>query len=41
MGTSHGVSEWSGPEPLKPVIDEWLLEDMKRARKYRRTATKF
>jgi hypothetical protein len=25
---------------LKPVIDEWLLEDMKRARKYRRTATK-
>jgi hypothetical protein len=31
----------SGPEPLKPIIDEWLLEDMKRAHKYRRTATKF
>ena len=27
-------------EPLKPVIDEWLKEDMKRKRKYRRTATK-
>ena len=27
-------------EPLKPVIDGWLAEDMKRKRKYRRTATK-
>jgi transposase len=27
-------------EPLKPVIDEWLKEDLKRSRKYRRTATK-
>jgi len=27
-------------DPLKPVIDEWLKEDMKRKRKYRRTATK-
>jgi transposase len=27
-------------DPLKPVIDEWLMEDMKRKRKYRRTATK-
>ena len=27
-------------EPLYPLIDEWLLEDMKRPRKYRRTATK-
>jgi len=27
-------------DPLKPVIDEWLIEDMKRSRKYRRTATK-
>ena len=25
---------------LKPTIDEWLMEDMKRSRKYRRTATK-
>jgi len=27
-------------EPLKEVIDGWLLEDMKRVRKYRRTASK-
>ena len=27
-------------DPLKPVIDEWLIEDMRRNRKYRRTATK-
>ena len=27
-------------DPLKPLIDEWLMEDMKRGRKYRRTATK-
>ena len=27
-------------DPLKPTIDEWILEDMKRARKHRRTATK-
>jgi len=27
-------------DPLKEVIDGWLAEDMKRARKYRRTATK-
>ena len=27
-------------DPLKPVIDSWLMEDMKRNRKYRRTATK-
>jgi phosphoribosyl-ATP pyrophosphohydrolase len=27
-------------EPLKEVIDEWLKEDMKRKRKYRRTGTK-
>jgi len=27
-------------DPLKPTIDSWLIEDMKRSRKYRRTATK-
>jgi len=27
-------------EPLKPVIDEWIIEDLKRSRKNRRTATK-
>ena len=27
-------------EPLKPVIDGWIMEDIKRSRKYRRTATK-
>jgi transposase len=27
-------------EPLKPVIDEWIKEDLKRSRKYRRTGTK-
>jgi transposase len=27
-------------EPLKPVIDEWITEDLKRSRKYRRTGTK-
>jgi transposase len=27
-------------DPLKAVIDGWLLEDMKRKKKYRRTATK-
>ena len=27
-------------EPLKRVIDEWIAEDIKRGRKYRRTATK-
>jgi transposase len=27
-------------DPLKPVIDEWILEDQKRGRKYRRTGTK-
>ena len=27
-------------EPLKPVIDGWIKEDLKRKRKYRRTATK-
>jgi len=27
-------------DPLKPKIDAWLIEDMKRSRKYRRTATK-
>jgi transposase len=27
-------------EPLKAVIDEWLKEDIKRPRKYRRTGTK-
>ena len=27
-------------EPLKPVIDEWLAEDLKRSRKNRRTGTK-
>ncbi len=27
-------------EPLKPVIDEWIREDLKRSRKYRRTGTK-
>ena len=27
-------------EPLKEVIDDWLKEDLKRARKYRRTGTK-
>jgi len=27
-------------EPLKPVIDEWIREDLKRKKKYRRTGTK-
>jgi len=27
-------------EPLKPTIDEWIRADLKRSRKYRRTATK-
>ena len=27
-------------DPLKPIIDEWIREDLKRKRKYRRTATK-
>ena len=27
-------------EPLKPTIDEWIAEDLKRGRKYRRTGTK-
>jgi transposase len=27
-------------DPLKPVIDEWIKEDIKRNRKYRRTASK-
>jgi len=27
-------------EPLEPVIDEWIREDLKRSRKYRRTGTK-
>jgi len=27
-------------EPLKPTIDEWIAEDLKRSRKYRRTGTK-
>ena len=27
-------------DPLKPVLDEWIKEDLKRKRKYRRTATK-
>ena len=27
-------------EPLKPVIDGWIMEDMKRTRKNRRTGTK-
>jgi len=27
-------------EPLKSVIDEWIAEDLKRGRKYRRTASK-
>ena len=27
-------------EPLKPVIDQWIREDLKRSRKHRRTATK-
>ena len=27
-------------DPLKSVIDEWITEDLKRTRKYRRTATK-
>ena len=27
-------------EPLKPTIDEWIKEDLKRGRKYRRTGTK-
>ncbi|GHT57421.1 integrase [Bacteroidia bacterium] len=30
----------SGLDVLKPVIDDWLKEDFKRGRKYRRTATK-
>jgi hypothetical protein len=27
-------------EPLQPVIDGWIMEDLKRNRKYRRTGTK-
>lgn len=27
-------------EPLEEIIDSWILEDLKRGRKYRRTATK-
>ena len=27
-------------EPLKPVIDDWIREDLKRKRKHRRTGTK-
>ena len=27
-------------DPLKPVIDEWITEDLKRSRKHRRTGTK-
>jgi transposase len=27
-------------DPLKPVVDEWIKEDLKRSRKYRRTGTK-
>ena len=27
-------------EPLKPTIDAWIAEDMRRSRKYRRTGTK-
>ena len=27
-------------DPLKPTIDGWIMEDLKRSRKYRRTATK-
>jgi transposase len=30
----------SGLDPLKPVIDEWITEDLKRRRKHRRTGTK-
>ena len=30
----------SGLDPLKSIIDEWILEDQKRGRKYRRTGTK-
>lgn len=30
----------SGLDPLKPTIDAWIREDLKRGRKYRRTATK-
>jgi len=30
----------SGLDPLKPIIDEWIREDIKRKRKHRRTATK-
>ena len=27
-------------DPLKPIIDEWIMEDLKRSRKHRRTGTK-
>ena len=27
-------------DPLKPIIDEWIKEDLKRKRKYRRTGVK-
>jgi hypothetical protein len=30
----------SALEPLKPIIDEWISEDLKRSRKNRRTGTK-
>ena len=30
----------SGLDPLKPILDGWIREDLKRKRKHRRTATK-
>jgi len=30
----------SALDPLMPVIDRWIVEDLKRSRKFRRTATK-
>ena len=30
----------SGLDPLKPIIDDWIREDLKRKRKHRRTAIK-
>jgi len=39
-GYKGGKAYPSRLDPLKPIIDGWIKEDMKRNRKYRRTATK-
>ena len=37
---NEGKKRLEGLDPLKETINEWLLEDQKRNRKYRRTGTK-